>query len=175
MLGILFFPLTLVNRVKYLLWGRRQLKAYSVFYLEGKIKSIAQEFFSSRALIFLHSPYKRGLSRGGTFQTCCRTWVSLSVLRLTHPYELFPVWSSLQTFKQHKCCFTDISQHIQYQIQYWSKKLFTKKNIFQEYMYVYVHFYQTKSMQNIFVSLHNIFNYLPEEAFYIGCAGATYN
>lgn len=121
--------------------GKRQLKAYSVFYLEGKIKSIAQEFFSSRALIFPHNPYK------SSFQTCCRTWVSLSVLRLTHPYELFPVGSSLQTFKQHKCCFTDISQHIQYQIQYWSRKLFTKKNIFQEYIYVYVHVYQTKNMQ----------------------------
>lgn len=113
---------------------KRQLKAYSMFYLEKKkrVRCPAVSLQQS-SLIFPYSPCKN------IFQMCYTTWISLSVLRLTHPYELFPGGSSPKTFKYPKCCITDISQHIQ------SGKGFIF--MFRKYLhvctYICLHVYQT--------------------------------
>lgn len=108
-------------------YGEKAAKSLFYVLFRGEKKgSSAQQFLSSRAaLIFLYSPCKN------RFQICYRTWISLSVLRLTHPCELFPGRSSPQIFKHHKCFITDIHMY-----RVGMGFTFTKKNTFRKYLHV---------------------------------------
>lgn len=127
----------LVNKLSSYYVEKTVKSLFYVLFRGEKNGSSAQQFLSSRAaLIFPYSSCKN------RFQMCYRTWISLSVLRFTHPCELFPGGSS-QTFKHHKWCITDIPQHIQ------SGKGFTltKKTMFRKYLhvrtYICLYVYQT--------------------------------
>lgn len=150
---------------------KRQLKAYSMFYLEEKEKGPVPSSFSPAEQLsyFLTAPARIDFK--------CSMCVGLELLfqYLGWPTAMnfFPGESSPQTFKHHKCCITDIPQHVQ------SGKgfTFTKKNTFRKYLhvcaYICLHVHQT---HNIRKSIRVICTKFLNDwyAFCVVCAGALY-